>query len=100
VAADPGRLAGGTGPFAVASAREVHQHGMLAQAARAGKDIQADAADLACSPRELLQSAGDRLRALEVQPQPGPRPTLDAEVPASQHVRPSRQSAQPEREAV
>src|SRR6266851_1822253 len=100
VAADPSRLVGGTGPFAVASAREVHRHGMLAQAARAGKDIQADAADLACSPREPLQSADDRLRALEAQPQPGPRPTLDAEVPASEHVRPSRQSVQPEREAV
>jgi replicative DNA helicase len=100
VAADPGRLAGGTGLFAVASAREVHRHGMLAQAARAGKDIQADAADHACSPRELLQSAGDRLRALETQPQPGPGPACDAGVLAPGHVRPSRQSAQPEREAV
>jgi replicative DNA helicase len=100
VGADPGSMGGGTGPFAVASAREVHRHGMLAQAARAGRDIQADAADLACSPRELLQSADDRLRALEAQPQPGLRPTLDAEVPASRQVRPSRQSAQAEREAV
>jgi replicative DNA helicase len=100
VAADPGRLAGGTGPFAVASAREVYRHGMLAQAAQVGKDIQADAADLACSPCELLRSAGDRLRALEAQPQPFARPKLDAEVHASRQVRPSRQSVQPEREAV
>ena len=100
VATDPARLAGGTGPFAVASAREVHRHGVLAQAAQAGRNIQADAADPRCSPGELMRSAGDRLHALEAQPQPGPRPVRDAGVPAPRLARPGRQSPQPDREAV
>ena len=100
VATDPARLEGGTGPFAVASAREVHRHGVLAQAAQTGRDIQADAADRSCSPDELMRSAGDRLHALEAQPQPGPRPGRDAGVPAPCLGRPRRQSPQPDREAV
>jgi replicative DNA helicase len=100
VATDPARLEGGTGPFAVASAREVHRHGVLAQAAQTGRDIQADAADRSCSPDELMRSAGDRLHALEAQPHPGPRPARDAGVPAPRLARPGRQSPQPDREAV
>ena len=100
VAADPARLAGGTGPFAVASAREVHRHSVLAQAAQAGRDIQADAVDPRCSPGELMRSAGDRLHALEAQPQPGHQPARDAGVPAPRLARPGRQSPQPDREAV
>lgn len=72
VQADPARLAGGTGPFAVASAREVHRRGLLAQAARAGLGIQSDAAGLANSPSQLIGGAGDRLRALETAPAPEP----------------------------
>jgi replicative DNA helicase len=100
VAADPGRLAGGTGPFAVASAREVHRHGLLTQAAQTGRDIQADAADLACPPGELMQTAGGRLRALETQPRPGLVHVRDVITAAPDQVRPGRQSGKQEREAV
>jgi replicative DNA helicase len=100
VATDPARLEGGIGPFAVASAREVHRHGVLAQAAQTGREIQADAADRRCSPDELMRSAGDRLHALEAQPQPGLRPARDAGVPAPRLARPGQQSPQPDREAV
>jgi hypothetical protein len=100
VASDPVRLEGGTGPFAVASAREVHRHGVLAQAAQTGRDIQADAADPRCSPGELMRSAGNRLHALEAQPQPGHQAACNAGVPAPRLARPGRQSPQPEREAV
>jgi DnaB-like helicase N terminal domain len=100
VVADPGRLVGGTGPFAVASAREVHRHGMLTQAARTGRDIQADAANLACPPGALMHAADDRLRAFETQPQPGPVQVRDAVATAPDRVPLGRQSGEPEREAV
>jgi replicative DNA helicase len=100
VATDPSRLAGGTGPFAVASAREVHRHGLLTQAARTGRDIQADAANLACPPDELMQAAGGRLRALEAQPRPGLVHVRDVITAAPDQVRPGRESGGQEREAV
>ena len=55
---DPARLAGGTGPFAVASAREVRRLGMLAQITDAGIAIQRDAADPQLAPSRLI--AGGR----------------------------------------
>jgi DnaB-like helicase N terminal domain len=79
VLADPARLAGGTGPFAVASAREVRRNGLLAQAAHAGRGIQADAADPGCPPRQLIEAAAGRLRALESAPVPEPRPGRKAQ---------------------
>ena len=40
---DAADLADGVGPFAIASGREVHRRGLLAQIDQAGRDIQADA---------------------------------------------------------
>ena len=70
VRADPAALTGGTGAFAVASARDVYRHGLLAQAAQAWHDIAAGATDLRCPPRQLLHSAAERLRTLEAAPRP------------------------------
>jgi hypothetical protein len=88
------------GPFAVASAREVHRLGVLAQTAQTGRAIQADAADLACRPDKMLQSAGERLRALEAEWQPGrgPVPASGIREPAAAAHAP--QPRQAEREAV
>jgi replicative DNA helicase len=58
-------LAGGMGPLAVASAREVNRHGLLAEVASAGHDIQASATDDRSASGQLLRSAGDRLRCLD-----------------------------------
>lgn len=98
---DADALAGGTGAFAVASARQVHRLGLLTQAAQAGWDIQADAADLTCPPRHLLLAAHERLRVLEAVPQPQARPGRDAQA-ASRAGRSAvgRRAARPEREAV
>jgi DnaB helicase-like protein len=101
VRADPVALAGGTGLFAVASAREVHRRGLLVQAADAGWGIQADAANPACSPRQLFQAAGERLLALPSEPAPGPRSSWEAQVlalpsPAAAGSR----TREPDREAV
>jgi replicative DNA helicase len=98
--ADPRSLAGGTGLFAVASAREVYRHGVLAQAAQAGQDMQAEATDPSCSPRRLMQSAGERLRALEPQQQSGLRPARDAKTPAQGNAAAGEQVRYPEREAA
>jgi replicative DNA helicase len=65
-------LAGGTGLLAVASARQVHRRGLLAQVARAGQDIQARADNHRLAAGPLLRSASDRLDHLDY----GPR--LDA----------------------
>jgi hypothetical protein len=53
VVMDAADLAGGTGPFAVAGAREVRRHGVLAQVARLAREIEAIAADPASSPAAL-----------------------------------------------
>lgn len=113
VQAEPARLAGGTGAFAAASAREVYQHGVLASVAQAGKDMQACAARPGCSPGRLMQQAADRLRAVEVRPQAGavterdrPGSFHDRAGPVWQPVRrPGRQpvtdpARHPEREAA
>lgn len=76
--AEPRSLEGGMGPFAVASARDVHRHGVLAQAKYAGRVIQDDAADLACRPDEMLQSARERLQTLEAELKPDKQPTPDS----------------------
>ena len=57
VVLDAADLAGGTGPFAVASAREVRRHGVLAQVARLAREIEATAADPASSPAALWHAA-------------------------------------------
>jgi len=80
VQADPARLTGGTGAFAVASAREVRRHGLLAQTARVGRDIQAEAANPVRSPHQLIEAAAGRLRALEPASTPAPRPSREASV--------------------
>jgi len=100
VQADPARLAGGTGPFAVASAREVHRHGLLAQAARAGLGIQSDAG-LASSPSQLIDGAGNRLRALETAPAPEPSHDRGARVlPMQRQAAALARTAEPGREAA
>jgi DnaB-like helicase N terminal domain len=60
-------LAGGTGPFAVASAREVQRHGVVAQVARLAREIEATAADPASSPA-LLWRAAERLGRRDGEP--------------------------------
>jgi hypothetical protein len=76
--ADPARLAGGTGPFAVASAREVRRLGLLAQITDAGIAIQRDAADPRLAPARLILSAARRLESVRNGPvrQPGPAGAL------------------------
>jgi len=61
---DPVRLAGGTGPFAVASAREVRRLGMLAQIADVGIAIQRDAADPQLTLARLILAAARRLESV------------------------------------
>ena len=68
VAVDAVDLADGMGPLAVASAREVHRRGLLAQMDQAGRDIQASASEPAVSTAGFLRSAHDHLARLE----PGP----------------------------
>ena len=97
--ADPRSLDGGFGPLAVASARNVHRHGMLAQAAQAGRAIQADAADPVCAPGQLLKSAADRLRNLRAQLQSCRTPSRSP-VPETGKALPSQRTQQAEREAV
>jgi len=98
--AEPRSLEGGIGPFAVASAREVHRLGVLAQTAHAGRAIKADAADLACRPDKLLQSAGERLRALQADVQPGRRPAAASGIHEPAEAVHPPQPQQAEREAV
>jgi hypothetical protein len=69
IEADPADLAGGTGALAVASAREVHRRGLLAQVASAGQDIQASAGNPRLAPGLFLRSASDRLGQLDRGPQ-------------------------------
>jgi DnaB-like helicase N terminal domain len=77
---DPARLAGGTGPFAVASAREVRRLGMLAQVADAGIAIQRDAADPQLAPSRLILAAARRLESVRdgATREPGPAGALPA----------------------
>jgi hypothetical protein len=70
IEADPADLAGGTGALAVASAREVHRRGLLAQVASTGRDIRASADNHRLAPGLFLRSASDRLGQLDRGPQP------------------------------
>jgi replicative DNA helicase len=89
IESDAADLADGMGPLAVASAREVHRQGLLAQVASAGQDIQASAEDDGPGPGQILRSASDRLRRLERERhprdehshcrQPAPEPVAEAE---------------------
>jgi len=93
---DPARLAGGTGPFAVASAREVRRLGMLAQITDAGIAIQRDAADPQLSPSGLIAAAARRLESVRDGSTRGPGPAGTVAAP-----RPGREAARhPEPEAA
>jgi replicative DNA helicase len=67
---DAADLADGVGPFAIASAREVHRRGLLAQIDRAGRDIQADASEPAVSTGGFLGAAHGHLAQLQPETQP------------------------------
>jgi hypothetical protein len=97
---EPERLEGGMAPFAVASAREVHRHGLLAQAAQTGRAIQADTADLGCRPRQMMELAGQRLRALEAQLETALQRGAVTRIPQTAEKAPCSQPRQTEREAV
>jgi hypothetical protein len=98
--ADARRLEGGTGPFAISSAREVYKHAVLAHAAQAGRDIQADAADPACTPRLLVHSTGERLLAVESELRSVSHPAREARDTEPAGVPHPQQPPHPEREAV
>lgn len=63
-------LEDGTAPFAVARAREVHRHGLLARISLAGRDAIAAAADPQVPCAKLLRDCGQRFRNLEREPGP------------------------------
>jgi replicative DNA helicase len=67
---DAADLADGVGPFAIASGREVHRRGLLAQIDQAGRDIQADADGPASSTKGFLRAAQGHLARLQPEPQP------------------------------
>ena len=93
---DPARLAGGTGPFAVAGAREVQRLGMLAQITDAGIAIQRAAADPQLAPSRLIAAAARRLESVRDGPTREPGPAGAIAVP-----RPGREAAlHPEPEAA
>jgi len=91
---DPARLAGGTGPFAVASAREVRRLGMLAQITEAGIAIQRDAADPQLAPSRLILAAARRLESVRdaAMREPGPAGVLTVPRP----IREAAGQAEPE----
>ena len=70
IQADAGDLAGGTAPFAVASAREVHRYGFLARISQAGRDLSIAASEPQVPLSRLLRDAGQRLGRLEREPGP------------------------------
>jgi hypothetical protein len=77
--ADAADLANGTGAFAVTHAREVHYHGLLAQARQASQGIQADASDPTASAAQIMRSVNGHLHRLDRDPgrpsgQPHQRP--------------------------
>jgi hypothetical protein len=61
VVAGAADLAGGDGPFAVASAREVCRRGVLAQIAQLAGEIEASTARPASAPAAFLERAAERL---------------------------------------
>jgi hypothetical protein len=65
-------MAGRTGIFAVAAAREVRRRVVLAWIAHTGRQIQASTDDPALSTGSLLRAVGESLRQLERDPLPEP----------------------------
>jgi replicative DNA helicase len=101
IQADPADLSGGTAGFAVASAREVRRHGLLAQVICAGTSLQADATDVTCHPGRLLQETDRRLHVIESQAQPEPAIERSAVVALARGGAQTEQPyRQPDREAV
>jgi len=84
---EPDLLAGGTAAFAVPSAREVHRHGLLAEAAQTARDIRIGTADQRHPLHQLFQSASERLPALEGRQQADPA-ARQAEIPGAVRLRP------------
>jgi replicative DNA helicase len=78
---DAADLADGVGPFAVASAKEVHRRGLLAQIDQAGQDIQAEAGEPAASTGGFLRRTQDRLARLR--PGAERQPIHQAQTPPS-----------------
>jgi DnaB-like helicase N terminal domain len=97
---EPDWLAGGNVAFAVPSAREVHRHGLLAEAAQTGRDIQIGTADQRYALHGLFQSASERLPALEGRQQ-AVRADRQAQIPGVGRPQPvSTRSRRPGREAA
>lgn len=82
--------------LAVASARKVCWHGLLAQVAATGRDIQSGALDPSRELTGLFQAADDRLRVLTPARQPEHQPGRDTHVITGPGERPRH----PDREAV
>jgi replicative DNA helicase len=101
IPADAAALADGNAPFAVASAREVHRHGVLAQVDRAAREIQAGATGPASRPATLLQLAADQLERLERQTSPDrAQRTRDSAQARDPLPRAPQETAESSREAV
>jgi hypothetical protein len=97
---EPDCLAGGNAAFAIPSAREVHRHGLLAEAAQTGQDIQTGTADERYPLHRLFQTTSERLPALEGKHQAVPA-SRQAEKPGAVRLRPvSAHSRGPGREAT
>jgi hypothetical protein len=97
IRAEPDSLTGGTGAFAVISAREVHRRGVLASIAQAGRDLQGRASSPASSPGLLMRQASDRLAAIETAPRPDP---ATERAPGNSLPRRTVAARRPEREAT
>jgi hypothetical protein len=97
IRATPADLADGNAAFAVASAREVHQHGLLAHATQAGYRLQEAAADPGCPPRCLLRTSAEQLSRLEHEASPATQPTpgRNAQVITMPHPHATVRSSQP-----
>jgi replicative DNA helicase len=88
--ADAADLADGTGIFAIASARQVHHLGLLAQASHIGQQIQADSTDPATSATQIMQSATDRLHRLNASTgRPDGQPRQHPATTRNGHARPA-----------
>jgi hypothetical protein len=92
VVLDAADLAGGTGPFAVASAREVQRHGVVAQVARLAREIEATAADPASSPA-LLWRVAERLGRRDGEPVPHRHHAAGGPVRPADDREPAREAA-------
>jgi hypothetical protein len=97
---EPDWLAGGTAALAVSNTREVHRLGLLAEAAQTGRDIQIGTADQRYSLHRMVQSASERLPALEGKQGVAPA-SRQAETPKADRLRSvSARTRRPGREAA